>query len=428
MDLTGRKKLALCGLIVGIALLVRLTGLVVYGVEDQTGDAVDFDRIGVNLAQGHGYSLSQSAPFELTTERDPLYPIALGLLYRLVGHSTLVAIMIQCFVGAAACALIYAITQRVYGSKRVALLAALLNAGYVPIAIFNLRLQTETLAIILLGLIAVALVRLVQRDNNWVDFLLLGTATGLLILTKSAFALLPVVLVPLAVYAAVGRHRLVKGLVSLALVAGLVAPWLIFNKQVHGSYSVGHSLRFGANVYGRVANAGMKAPLDMRTDFYLHLLDLKKQGIPTRELNAACVRQAMQIIREHPIRYLAGTLLEVWDLWRFSVNPQEIDATGQITLTGTKGRVFLGVKYVFLVLNFLVLLTGLAGFGLHPNRPAWMLMAIIAYSTAVFTLVSAALPRHNVFILQLMLIFAAFVLVRMTDWWRRSVRTLQGAV
>jgi len=89
---------------------------------------------------------------------------------------------------------------------------------------------------------------------------------------------------------------------------------------------------------------------------------------------------------------------------------------------------FLVVKYVFLVLNVLVLLTGLTGFGWHPNRPAWMLMALVAYSTAVFTLVSCALPRHNVSVLPLMLIFTAFLLVSMTDWWRQPVRTSQEAV
>jgi hypothetical protein len=68
-------------LIVTLALLIRIALLLFYGTE-VVGDAVEYDRIALNLVQGHGYSLDLSAPFEWTTQREPLYPLFLASVYH----------------------------------------------------------------------------------------------------------------------------------------------------------------------------------------------------------------------------------------------------------------------------------------------------------------------------------------------------------
>lgn len=403
------------GLIVLIALVVRAIGFAVYGI-DYSGDFEEYDRIAVNLVQGHGYSLSQSAPFHPTTQREPLYPLFLASLYAVAGRHAVLVVILQCLMGAFACLLIYEIALRVCADRRVAWTSALLNAGYVPIVIFNFRMQSETLAIVLMAIIAYSLVRIVSEERSWADHVVVGIAMGLLMLDKLAFQFLPLVAVPAVVLMSHGRRRVWKALVCVLLSVLFVAPWLMRNHRLHGTYAFGHSVRLAANLYTRVADNGIKGPLEMRTGFYHDLLQLERQGIPVSTINAAYVQKALQIIREHPFRYLGGVFLEIKDLWRFSVYKEEIDVTGPITLQGTQGKFFLFVKHVFLAANFAILTTALLGFLMKTNYASFMVMSLVGYSTLFFALISCALPRHNVPVLQLMIVFSAYFLVRLYDW------------
>lgn len=47
------------------------------------GDSVDFHQIATNIAQGHGFSRCFGEPFPPTSQRPPLYPYVLGMLYSL---------------------------------------------------------------------------------------------------------------------------------------------------------------------------------------------------------------------------------------------------------------------------------------------------------------------------------------------------------
>lgn len=389
-----------------VALVVRLIGLAVYGV-DQRGDAVEYDRLAFNLSQGHGYSLSLSAPFTRTTQREPTYPLVVALIYRLVGHQPFLVILFQCLLGSLVCLVMYVLARLLYDDRRVAVLAGLLNAVYVPIAIFNLRLLSETVATGLLAVIAYQLVRLLATERNWPQYLFLGLATGLLILTKLIFLFLPVFMVPALMGSASGARRVGKPLVCLALIGLMVLPWCVFTRTVHGSTAMGNSVRMGANLYIRVMNDGMKGPLGMRVELYEHLRELEEQGIPVSTLNADAVRNALEIIRAHPIRYLAGVALEIRDLWRFGLDASEIDVTAPMTLQGPKGTLFRSVKAAFQVLNVAVLVTGVLGFLVKVTTRSSLVMLLILYATLMFALVSCALPRHNVPILPLMLVFSS---------------------
>ncbi|MGZ3687664.1 MAG: hypothetical protein ACXWP5_06500 [Bdellovibrionota bacterium] len=45
------------------------------------GDALDFQKIALNIAHGHGFSRCDHDPFPLTAERPPLYPMILSLFF-----------------------------------------------------------------------------------------------------------------------------------------------------------------------------------------------------------------------------------------------------------------------------------------------------------------------------------------------------------
>ncbi len=370
LDLVGQRwkfpttRAGAYGLIVTVALLVRVGGLFVYGI-DQSGDAVEYDRIAWNVEQGHGYSLSTSAPFSWTTQREPSYPLFLALIYSLLGHHAAAVVILQCLLGVVACLVIYEIARLIYEDHFVACVAGAVNAVYVPIVIFNFRLYSETMAIVLMAGIAYLFVRLEARPSSWKCYAVLGMVMGLLALTKSVFLLLPAVMLPLLALKIRDTSRTVwRAATCLGAMALVLMPWALINRAVHGSLVFGQSVRMAANLYGRVQNDGMKAP---GHDVYESFLELERGGMSTHAINERYVSQALDIIRRHPVRYAVGTLREIRDLWRFGVSEAEIDVRGPITVRGRRGAVFLGVKYAFLTVNFVVLVMGLLGLFLERN-------------------------------------------------------------
>jgi hypothetical protein len=62
--------------------LLRL-GLLILMKPHARGDAADFQTIAHNLASGHGFSRCPIAPFPPTSQRPPLFPLLLSLLYTI---------------------------------------------------------------------------------------------------------------------------------------------------------------------------------------------------------------------------------------------------------------------------------------------------------------------------------------------------------
>jgi hypothetical protein len=258
--------------------------------------------------------------------------------------------------------------------------------------------------------VAYLLVRCVARPASWMLPTMLGAAMGLLALTQLIFTLLPAVIVPLMVllnrrtgFICLRNAAIVSAAMGLA-----VLPWVALNYSLHGEIALGDSVRMGANIYDRVQDRGMNSGVDV----YQHSLYLERGGMPTSTVNRIYVEKAWDIVREHPIRYAVGTLLEIGDLWRFSLSENEIDISGPITLHGARGVLMLSVKYLFQAANVLVLITGILGiFALRTPR-TWPIVALIGYSTLMHSLISYAIPRHNVATLQLMIIFSSAWLIR----------------
>jgi len=395
-------------LIVTAALVLRLAILLVYGI-DQTGDTIQYDRIAINLVQGHGYSLSLAEPFVWTTQREPIYPLFLALIYFLFGHSPMAVVLVQCLLGAATCLIIYETALLMFEDRRIALWAGLANALYLPLAIFCARLYSETVALLVMAGVAYLLVRLFARPATTLGAIALGVTMALLALTKLLFVLLPAVLLPLIVLLGHGRRvAWIKSaaIILVAMTVGLL-PWIAINYNLHGTFGSGNSVRMAANIYCRVQDRGMKG-----YDPYAELLELERRGVPTETINRAYEKKVLDIVLDHPIRYAIGFLEGIRDLWRFGFSPNEIGHGGSAPLAGPKEAFFVSVKYFFQAIQVLVLITGLLGFFVARSSRTALVVAIIGYSTLMLSAISCALPRHNVPALQLMLIFSSAWLVR----------------
>ncbi|MFT5285378.1 MAG: tetratricopeptide (TPR) repeat protein [Planctomycetota bacterium] len=129
------------------------------------------------LSQGEGFR--DAAPFWLP----PLYPWVLGALYRIVGISIGVVVLVQGALGLLSTALLMLASHRTLG-RRAAIAAGALWTFYAPVVFFETRLLPVNLAI-LLGLVALNL--LIRFEQNTAKSspssggLLLPTIAGLFI-------------------------------------------------------------------------------------------------------------------------------------------------------------------------------------------------------------------------------------------------------
>jgi hypothetical protein len=188
-----------------------------------------------NIASGHGFSLNwpyqpaDAARAELWQSNHALYPGAFmppiipyidALLLTLFGSiAWSLVIGLQCLVGAALPASVYAAAETLFGSDRIARWSALLSLLYVPALVASATLAASIYYVVA-GLTALTLAARVDRHGfaPWY----LGLVCGLLTLMRSEFLPLGIVLCGIAAF----RVRSVAPLCSLC---AIVAPWSIRN-------------------------------------------------------------------------------------------------------------------------------------------------------------------------------------------------------
>lgn len=220
----------------GFALLVRFLYLVqardhpLYDFLPGIIDSLYYENQASEIAQG---DLLFGTPFFL----GPLYPFMMGGLYAFLEPSREVVRWAQAFLGAASCAVLLVVGERLF-DRRVGLLASLLLAVY-PIHLYYTGLILPTVLVLFLHLVLLwILLRQVEAPSLG-GAALAGAVLGLAALTKSnALLLLPALLVtwlwierarPL-------RLRLLWSAVFTIAVLATIAPATAHNLKVSGRY------------------------------------------------------------------------------------------------------------------------------------------------------------------------------------------------
>ena len=160
-------------------------------------------------------------------ERPPLYPVFLGALYAAFGAEPLAALVAQALLGAAVCALAYAIARELTDDATTALVAAALCALSGTLVYFDAQLLSASLDVFLTALSLWLLLRAARRGGlpAWVGA---GAALGLAIANRGALLFwVPLALLWIALAragdGALGRAGRAR---RLAAAAALVAPVL----------------------------------------------------------------------------------------------------------------------------------------------------------------------------------------------------------
>ncbi len=218
--------------------LALLAGLLTVFVGFRSQELVDtrfdpyyFGKMGASLARGDGF-----LPFgSLIKRRAPLYPLTIGGVYWLFGERPTLILLLQCFLHAGTCLLLFDLTKRLFG-QRPAVIASVLCALHPMLLRYVPDLHLETLFTFLVTL----LVWLTERFSRLRDIrtgAMLGIVSGLATLAKSVILLYPPLFAGVLLLGLLrAKQRLpIAGLTVLFMTMALtIAPWTVRNYVVTG--------------------------------------------------------------------------------------------------------------------------------------------------------------------------------------------------
>lgn len=214
------------------------------------GDAIGYDIPAQTMLAGKGFLLESGQP---TAQRTPIYPLFLAVIYLIFGRSAIVVQLIQSLVDTVSCYLIFVIALKVFESRTVAVVSALLYAFYFPAVKFVGCILTETLFTFLLLVFVITFLRVLEV-LDWKRFLLSGVVLGITSLCKPTTQLLPfflIILLPLFLIRKVKTLCLVRNLAILAIATVIIlTPWAIRNYLVFGYFTPASSIGGKTFYYG----------------------------------------------------------------------------------------------------------------------------------------------------------------------------------
>jgi len=217
------------------ALIVRLLfNAVVIGMEVPTQDTFsdwkEYDLVGLSLASGTGFTI-YGQPYLI---HPPGYPLFLGVLYLLFGHSYAAVKVAQSLLGALTCVLILLIGERVF-TKRVGLVAAAIAAVYPHLVYYTGLLMSEVLFVFLSTLFLYALAML--RENFTLRRMAFaGVILGLASLTRPMLMFIPALLLFWVWIECRSTKRALVVTATLWLwMVVVILPWTVRNYVVTGS-------------------------------------------------------------------------------------------------------------------------------------------------------------------------------------------------
>jgi 4-amino-4-deoxy-L-arabinose transferase-like glycosyltransferase len=300
----------LLGLILLMALVLRLGLALVRPEEDEAADEGHWDRMARVFAK-QGLLAAEAG-----TYRPPLYPLMLAAVYRVCGTGAWPVRVVQAGLGVLTCLLIYDLGRRL-GTSRTGLLAATLAAGY-PLLVFFAGVRLAEGLIVLLAMVVLLQDTRFATRPSMGNAVLLGAALGLAGLAK------PVLLAwgPLLV-AGWWRHpdlarRVWLGRAAVAAVGAVLvlAPWTLRNVVVTG-HLVPVSTNAGINLligHQPTANGAYQDTVD-----YQGLYDrlVEPEVDPVRRDQLAVRRVIGSIARDPGRAVLLGMrkLTLLWSPW-----------------------------------------------------------------------------------------------------------------
>ncbi len=352
--------------------------------------------------------------------RPPLTSIFLAGVFAVAGVNIPLAMLVQAIISLLTLVLLAELAHLMSGSRRVALVAALLAGLFLPYASYASQMLSETLFTLLMAatLLLFEAARRRDLDPRWM--LMCGLVWGLATLTRPiAFYALPLTVGLIWVGGAVVRRGLrQRWLPALpvrrrvwagaALLAGFVlinTPWVIRNYAVHGHLiltdtSGGTSFWLG----------NLRTPEERNLQFEWNAT------IPNlADRQRLAMTRAIANIQADPALFISRTRNKAISLWQFDV--RLFAANAPIGVTLDQGSLLFALasdlQYA------LLLLLAVVGIGLaHRHEQSLALLLWAVYGT-LLSAVSLGHPRLRLPLMLFVFGYAALVLAQPRQLWAR---------
>ncbi|MFA5388605.1 MAG: glycosyltransferase family 39 protein [Candidatus Omnitrophota bacterium] len=336
--------------------LYILTGSFIFGLvllfltkTPMQPDSYSYDAIGLNIANGHGYTDSAG---NLTMEREPLYPLFLALVYSMFGHNYFFVQLLQILLFLATTILVYKIAGIIFKEK-IAFYSMTVTAFFPTLVNYSSYILSEALFTFLLALV-VFLGMKVYFTSRFSYYLLFGMALGLAALCKVImlpFLFIAVMwLILLKIKSADNKGLIIKIFAMSLIFICLTLPWMSRNYTKFGDFSLREgsleplcikvqkldynfndlkqSLVFilSENLGKKVFPNAVENPRDFlfREDILVRekiLPELKSKGYSANKIKNTMIKEIMR----RPVKFIAVSSIDLLKMTQFTYLPALID-------------------------------------------------------------------------------------------------------
>ena len=365
-------------------------------------DAESYVLIARNLAAGDGFVFHPGS--QPTSWRAPVYPAFLASMFFVSGGSLLAVRLVQAAIWGLICIVVFHLARQMW-EPRTSLGVALVVGLYPEFVGLTPLLWSETLFIFVFLVATLALLRLGQNPTPWMA-LVFGLACGVATLTRpAALGLLPVACLFIASRRSAGMRKGLLLLLTCIAAAAVIAPWTIRNYRVHGdpllvTSNIGKNLYIGHAKDTPIPFSWRKLyKLDSDPIYQRIVRDHPTQSSRSRALTA----QAIQNIREQPLRTMVLTVTKLFDLW---LPDFFVSSNVRAGSYGLRWRpLWPGMLAITVTLYLVLMMASLAGLWAwrqHPLTP-WVLAIVIVYSMGHAAVYGAS--RYHLPLLPLLFVF-----------------------
>ncbi len=387
-------------------------------------DAIQYDRLGFNLASGNGFSLSETSPFSPTMAREPAYPAFLAVIYRIFGHNTAFVFFMQILLHSATAVLAYYLAKGIF-SETAALWSGIMTALFPTLSNMPAYLLSETFFTFVLSL-GIFIYGVALMKKNILVFVLAGAVFAVAALTKVASTALPLTIVAVTALTSmsgkIDLRRQALGLICFLAVFSLtLSTWVVRNHFVFGDYSL--TLRGGEALWSRAEKLD-DSPKEILTTACFSISEFLgnkifpgaserperylfkdfdkagelragyvKKGLSGPAIDAIFRNEAMVKIKKMPVKYAAYTFIEGIKMASFSYLPilNETAAKRFFGSIGHGGMILSAIKGVIRLFAYPVLILFIISF--IKNKDIWnrwiALFTTAAYFNIVYSLLDA---------------------------------------
>jgi hypothetical protein len=290
-------------------------------------------QIALHVVRGEGYVACQSIYFpfcgptnQVTAMREPL-PVFVYALIALISHeSLLMAAVFGVFLNLGIVVAIFYLTCEI-SNTRTALLASFLWTFYLPpIRLYYSQISGDLFATLGLTVGLCYFFRAQKTNLNW-QWLVSGLLFGVAILSRSAVVIVAATLTAIMflrgyVQQFSARRWLVPAFLFASAWVITIVPWtlrniIVFDRPVIGSTLSGYYLyrqnhTLSTTDYLRFVSGGEFLPV--LQEMISHRSDLTGQENEA-QMNQVYLGEALQVIKAHPLRYLALSAYRFNMLW-----------------------------------------------------------------------------------------------------------------